>query len=271
MNLNAPGMMCSADLYQLITLGPMLFHLQCAAFWKERRERKKKRQQTKKKEKNPITFSSYKIIVVFAKCKEKEAVEAPQQKACMELRRTGWFAEARWTWEWREATAQQRQHQQDTSGKTLLVHLCERFCSLDFVFPLEFLRQRGSKWPWDLRKWWLEWPTVDDWMDEWRDGRKTLSGGGANGKLTPRTYWLSTGTIGTDLSSGFALTSSALSPLAFHPVAFHPVATLHCSHGGWVKLSAHVAALVCFGWLTQPTEIHLLLSAAPVSTGNSSI
>lgn len=98
MNLNAPGMMCSADLYQLITLGPMLFHLQCAAFWKERRERKKKRQQTKKKEeKNPITFSSYKIIVVFAKCKEKEAVEAPQQKACMELRRTGWFAEARWT------------------------------------------------------------------------------------------------------------------------------------------------------------------------------
>lgn len=54
MNLNAPGMMCSADLYQLITLGPMLFHLLCAAFWKERRRRRrKKRQQTKNKKPIP--------------------------------------------------------------------------------------------------------------------------------------------------------------------------------------------------------------------------
>lgn len=45
MNLNAPGMMCSADLYQLITLGPMLFHLPCAAFWKERRKKERDNKQ----------------------------------------------------------------------------------------------------------------------------------------------------------------------------------------------------------------------------------
>lgn len=196
--------------------------------------------------------------------KEKEAVEASQRKTCLKLRNPHQAGLLKLSGPECDANLPHssgginRSRRENIARPSLW-----KVLSQDSVFPLEFLLSEPES---DPRIWWSgdssDQHLMTGWMNEWIDGSKMLSGNkfngsGANDKLTWRTYWLHIGTTGQ--TSATFPHSPPLPWVHFlnTALAFHQVATLHIVHMR-VKWSFPLTVLpiVCFGWVTQPTEAH---------------